>query len=256
MKESVKSYFEKKSINREIPIPLHFQLYQIIKEGIEADLLNPGDMLPTEEEFSRCFNISRTTIRQALTTLVSDRLLYRVSSKGTFVSHKKTNLHYISSIESFETQVSESGKTPSTSVLELKVVPSDKEIASLLQLSDTEQVIFLKRLRFINSKPTVVVESYLPHTMCSHILDFDLEKNSLLHLLSKRGESRVVRVQRTLEAIGASPSLAKLLQVEKGFPIQFFTNISYNKNGKIVEFCTSYYRGDKYSFSVELTAQP
>ena len=73
-------------LNKTIPIPLYFQLKELILADIKSGKSPYGSMIPTENEFVTVLNVSRTTVRQAITELVQEGWLYRVKSKGTFVS--------------------------------------------------------------------------------------------------------------------------------------------------------------------------
>ena len=54
-----------KEINKDVPIPLYYQLKNIIKTDIENGTLKTGDTIPTEMEIMSHYNISRFTVRQA-----------------------------------------------------------------------------------------------------------------------------------------------------------------------------------------------
>lgn len=72
-------------VDRSIPVPLYYQLKELLREQISAGHLKPGDRLPTEDELCEQFGISRTPVRQALAELVHDGLLVRIPARGTFV---------------------------------------------------------------------------------------------------------------------------------------------------------------------------
>lgn len=73
-------------IDKSVPIPLYYQLKQMIKRDIEKGKYKPGDRLPTEQELCERFDISRQPVRHALTELVYEGILYRKPGRGTFVS--------------------------------------------------------------------------------------------------------------------------------------------------------------------------
>lgn len=73
-------------INKNMPIPIYYQLKEFIKERIEKGDFKPGDRIPTEQELCEMFDISRTPVRQALTELTYEGILYRRPGRGTFVS--------------------------------------------------------------------------------------------------------------------------------------------------------------------------
>ena len=83
-----------KEINKDVPIPLYYQLKNIIKTDIENGTLKTGDTIPTEMEIMSHYNISRFTVRQAISELVNEGYLVRKTSNGTFVTepNKKTTL--------------------------------------------------------------------------------------------------------------------------------------------------------------------
>jgi len=74
------------AIDRDVPIPIYYQLKQIIKKQISRDDLKPGDQLPSEDELCTRHGISRTPVRQAVTELVHEGLLVRIHGRGTFVA--------------------------------------------------------------------------------------------------------------------------------------------------------------------------
>ncbi len=89
-----------KMIDRDSPIPLYYQLKLHFKEQMESGDLHPGDRLPTEMELCEQFDISRAPVRQALTELAREGMIYRRAGQGTFVAplvaeslNQKTTLH-------------------------------------------------------------------------------------------------------------------------------------------------------------------
>ncbi len=79
------------SIDREGPLPIYHQLKKIIKRDIEEGRIKPGERIPTEHELCDQFTISRAPVRQALTELANEGLLYRQRGSGTFVNHQAEN---------------------------------------------------------------------------------------------------------------------------------------------------------------------
>lgn len=61
------------------------QLYGQLLEKIVVGELKEGDKLPSENEISRTFNVSRPVIREALLRLQVDGLVYSRQGAGTFV---------------------------------------------------------------------------------------------------------------------------------------------------------------------------
>jgi len=57
-----------------------------IRARIADGRLQPNELLPTENEMIKSYQVSRTTVLRALNILVCEGLIYRVAGRGTFVS--------------------------------------------------------------------------------------------------------------------------------------------------------------------------
>ena len=76
-------------LNNTIATPLYKQLEEKLQKEIETGERPAGSRLPTENELSETYNVSRVTVRKALAGLSELGYLYRKSGKGTFVAEKK-----------------------------------------------------------------------------------------------------------------------------------------------------------------------
>ncbi len=77
------------TISRQSPLPLYAQVRQILERELVEKQMQPGQMLPSEDDLARRFHVSRMTIRRALDQLVSQGRLRRVQGQGTFVADER-----------------------------------------------------------------------------------------------------------------------------------------------------------------------
>lgn len=244
--------FSKETIDKNTPIPMYYQLKKIILDMIKDGRLKPGDMIPTEMELSEIYGISRTTTRQAIMELVTEGQLYRVKSKGTFVAEKRVVQDFTNVIRASHNLLQAQNVKTTTKVLELSVVRADDWISKMLQIVEGEEIIHLRRLRFIDDQPNVLADAYMP-MICKEILDTDMNKTGLYEFLDRNEETTAVRAVRELEAISADEEEAELLGIQQGDPIQLTTSVSYTKNGKPIEYSIAKFRGDRNVFHCEVT---
>ena len=61
-------------------------VFEALREKIQAKFWKPGDRIYTEIELTKIFNVSRSTVREALNLLKANNLIYTVPGLGTFVS--------------------------------------------------------------------------------------------------------------------------------------------------------------------------
>jgi len=240
------------TVDKSIPVPLYYQLKNIIQDEIANGKYLPGDPIPTEMELSDHFHLSRTTVRQAILEMVGEGKLYRVKSKGTFVSKPKIKQDFTKRLETFRDQIERLGMKASTCLLEFSIVPAPEDAASVLHLKRGEPCILLLRKRFANEEPNVIVRTYLPHIRCLYLEQHDLEKESLYEILSTCEDTRIYHINRVMEAILATDEIASLLEIEPGQPIHYFTSIGYNRSGEPVEYSLAHYRGDRNRFEVDI----
>lgn len=243
------------SLDRTVPIPLYYQLKNIITTEIDDGTYQPGQAIPTEEELISHFNISRTTVRQAITELVQEGRLYRVKSKGTFVAENKLNTDFISRLEPFNEQVSRLGKKPSTKVLDFRLGAAPANVAEALGLQQNDPIVFLQRLRYADDTPIVLVKTYLPMSLYDILKDCDFSQESLYHVMANHGPaSKVHHVHRIVEAIQPPASIARLLECQLDVPLLFFTSTGFTAENVPVEYSKAYYRGDCNKFEITIMA--
>lgn len=242
-------------LDKSVPIPLYFQLKELILKQIKDGTYKVEDPIPTEKELSEMYNISRTTVRQAITELVQEGWLYRVKSKGTFVRNPKISQSFTQAIGSFNDQIRALGMNPSTEVLDFKVINAPESVAEQLKLQQKDKVIYIHRRRFADNEPIVMVKTYLPYEKCRFVLDHNLVNGSLYSILGTKNETTISKILRYIEAVEANDYDVENLDVAPGSAIQKFLSIGYNADDEPLEYSLARYRGDKNRFEIVITAK-
>ena len=243
---------EQNKLDKSVPIPLYYQLKTLLLEEIKSNAYPVDSMIPTEKEISEMFEISRTTVRQAITELVREGWLYRVKSKGTFVAQRKIQQDFIRRLESFNEQIERTGRRPGTELLALEVVEMPERAAEAFGSAPGEKVVYLHRTRSADDEPIVTVETYLPYPKCAFLMQHNMAKESMYNVLAEREETRICRVSRILEAVAANAQDARLLNIRTGKPVHLFHTVGYNQYDQPIEFSIARYRGDRNRFEVDL----
>ncbi|WDV44536.1 GntR family transcriptional regulator [Clostridiaceae bacterium M8S5] len=245
--------FTASKIDKNVPVPLYYQLKKLIMNNISQGILKPGDMLPAELELTEILQLSRTTVRQAIIELVNEGHLYRVKGKGTFISQPKIEQEFVARIEPFRDQMLRKGYTSKTIILEKKILNASKDVAEALNIQEHDVVIKLKRLRFADDTPIVIVDTYLNGKYCHQIYDVYQKEHSLYDLLSTNRETKITHMKRAIEASVSGEYESKHLCIPKGFPLQIFNSIGLNHLGTPIEYSIAAYRGDRSKFIVNIS---
>jgi GntR family transcriptional regulator len=244
---------EQQKLDHKTPIPLYFQLRTILLDEIQKGSYPVGSTIPTETEISDIFQISRSTVRQAIAELAQEGWLDRKTSKGTFVTRPQKKVSLIRSFEPFYQQVAKSGKRPRTELLRMSVIEAGETIASYLDIDPSSKIISMFRKRYADDAPMVTMQNYLPYSLCSFILSHDFERESLYEVLSQSSEYKNAVTKTFISAQTANAEDAELLCIKLGSPILHFNTITRVENDSIVNFGLSRYRGDMNEFEIDVS---
>lgn len=240
-------------LDKNVPIPLYYQLKRQVLSMIKESRLQEGDMLPPESELCALLDVSRPTIRQAFNELVSEGYLNRYKGKGTFVSKPKVEERFLSKLESFNNEMRAKNMTPHTVVLSLEKITGPHEAGERLRLPLDAPLIYLSRVRSADNIPLVYVETYLPYNQYPQLMNVDFNEKSLYDSLESLCHVRVNRVCREIEAVNARKKEAELLKIAANKAVSLVKTVAYSENSPLpVEFSVARYRGDLNKFSVDI----
>ncbi len=239
------------NIHKELPIPYHYQLRELLRDEITSGRWEVGERLPSERELCETFQLSRTTVREALDALVNEGLLRREKGRGTFVAEPKIMESWLSIPDSFTDAMEQMGYRVETKVLNLSVTTAPHKVRQELRLKSDEPVIVLDRLRSILNEPILVVTSYLPEKICPTLIQEDFTQNSLYQLLREKYNIKIASAKRYIEAVAANELEANLLHVKVGAPLMLIESTAYLEDGTPIEYFKARHRGDRTRFQVE-----
>jgi GntR family transcriptional regulator len=239
------------TISRVEGIPRYVKIRESLREEILAKRLLPGLKLPSEDELAVQFGVSRMTVRQGISDLLDEGVLYRKHGVGTFVAQPHVSRDHTRLTNFFET--SKANHIEATvRLLIADILPARLKIAKGLSLKEGDLVIRIKTLRLADGIPVTVHDAYVPYKLFPQLLQEDLEARHLWDYMEQYGYSVKWAVQR-LEAHEADEEIAALLDIEEGAPILFKERTVYVEDGTAVEFTYCYNRGDRYSLTVTLS---
>ncbi|MFJ5560760.1 GntR family transcriptional regulator [Streptomyces sp. NPDC093250] len=236
------------TVRRDLNVPYYEQLKQVIVQQIEADGLQPGDLIPSEGELCERYGVSRTVVRQAVGDLVNEGLLHRMRGKGTFVARPKIREQFMESTVGFFEDLTAQGHRVVSKVLSLDLVEANSTVAQALEVPEHTPVVELVRLRSVNDEVVAFTRSYISSSS-AELLDtlraHDLTTASLYGILEHDWGMQIESGHRSLEATVAKGMLARLLEVRSGEPVLFIESVGRNAEGGVVEYFQAWHRADR-----------
>lgn len=231
---------------------LYMQVYQAILEQIESGALKPGDRLLTETELCTEYDVSRDTVRKALSKLETDGLIERTAALGTFIKQTKKD-YPLARIESFSEQMIKMGATPSSEITLLQLLEDIRpEIRKILNLSKSEKCYKLCRIRKADNQPMAYEISYIRHKYCPELLTHLDNYASVYHILSDIYALDLAYEDISLEAKIPSPEISKYLNIPADSATLKMHCILKTSDDEPVYYVKCYYRGDKYVFTTTI----
>lgn len=237
-------------INKNSPLPIYYQLEEIIKDLIEKGNLKPGDLIPSEREFSEKYEISRMTVRQAVNNLVNDGILVRKQGKGTFVAKQKIE-QLLKGLTSFSEDMKSRGMEPGTRLIDFKIISASKTIADKLEIDEGGLIYEIKRVRLADRIPMAYEISYLSVDLVRG-LNQEIVQGSLYKYVENVLNLKIGYATQILEASNARKIESEILDIQEGTPVLLIQRYSYLDDGKPLEIVKSVYRGDRYKFVVDM----
>jgi GntR family transcriptional regulator len=242
-------------LDHSTPVPLYYQLKQWLSKRIFSGELAPETRLPDELELCERLGVSRGVVRQALTELCYEGLVYRQRGRGTFISAPKTAEGLISGLGGLAAAAAFRGQKVQSRVLVLREAPVTDSVAKRLNLTPGELVVELERVRRLDGEPHVLAMTYIPAAMVPGIVQRDLNGSASLHqVLREDFGLPIISSLRRVEATTAGAREARLLKVDRGGPLLVLRSISYTTGRRPLEYFIAFYRGDRSAFEVDLSS--
>lgn len=230
--------------------PLYTQMEEFIRENLKSGKWAPGFLIPSENELSRQHGISRMTVRNAITKLVHEELLFRIPGKGTYVSEPKIIAKSLS-YAGIREQLEQMGYEVSTKLLGIASQKGTEEMCNRFGIEQGSLFHVIKRLRYVKGEPLSLHISYIPISLCPGLEKLDLVSEQLCTVLSKEYGLNRNRTQETLESVAATKQDAKILNVPPGHPLLLLHDTIMDEDGKPFEYASVLFRGEKIKLTLE-----
>lgn len=227
--------------------PLYLQLRDMIKGLINSGEIKKGDKIPSENELCQKYNVSRITVRNALSQLEEEGYIIKKQGKGSFATKPKLFRPLLDTI-SFSESCKIAGMTSSSLVLKREILPLNEKLKNELKLTDDDKILYIQRLRLANGEPIMLENNYYSYQHYAFLIDEPLTGSLYELLKEKKNIICNQAISNIITVTVADKELVKLLQVPIGAPLFVMKGVMGDEHNQPVHYSLQYIVGEKYSF--------
>ena len=231
-------------------------LVEQVRESLLRDLtsgkLQPGAKLANENDLAERFEVSRSTIREAVGSLMDAGYLVRRHGSGTYVTSTPRTRHPLETTVSYTAMIRASGHKPTETVVSKAVRASAEDERELLGLADAEPVVDLERVRFADRRPVIYSRDRIPVALLGDYSEEALD--SSLYLILARAGHPVASATAQLIPTLANAKLSRLLMVKRGTPLLHIDQVDFDERGRPVMLSHEWHVADAFDLVVNRRA--
>lgn len=219
-----------------------------IKQQILASAYE-GDRIPSETDLASELGVSRTTIRDALSRLENEGVVYRKQGAGTFVNRPGLRIRSrLEEIWSYESVLKAHGYEPSVRVLDIRVESIGEEAAAGLQIEPGDEVIVIEKLFMEDKEPVILTNNQIPTVLVDGAFTSRDAMAPIFEFVSRFANRHLSYYISEIVPVTATNSLAQQLRIAEGNALIAFDEIGYDENNDPILRACSYFRDDLLRF--------
>jgi len=239
-------------------VPLAQQVVNEVLSGIEAGNLARDDgLLPSEAELSKRFDVSRATIREALSRLEQRGVVVRRHGVGTFVSPQQPVLEAgLEQLESLDTLARRMGLEThmgEAEIIEREATPHEVE---RLQVPTGTQVLTVARVIMTGTRPVAYLIDVVPTTLLRKQDLGETFNGSVLDILIQRNEPALSHSRTDIITEAADLPTARRLHMQRGDMLLKLDSQLFSREGRNVDYSLSYFVPGFFRFHVVRRINP
>jgi GntR family transcriptional regulator len=238
-------------IDRDAAVPLYHQIYLQLRDEILSGQRPMGSALPTEQELSGIYAVSRITARRVLTELAQQHFVERKQRLGTHVIFQSPAKPMEANIDQAVDSLLDFGRRTTVTVIEVATEIPSAAVASALKIGATDKVIRAVRTRSMDGEPLGYILSYVPAALGDVITAKTLAKAPILKILEEAGH-KAEQAEQTISAMQADNVISQALDIEPRSALLRISRTAYDRQHKPFLLTFAHYRADKFTIRLDL----
>lgn len=222
-------------------------IYKDLEKAIHSQKYQVGDFLPTEQELTRTYQVSRDTIRKALTLLVEEGLVKKIHGSGSQVINQEQINFPVSDLTSYQELMEQQGIDSQTNVISLDKIIVDSKLSEKTGFFSSQQVWRVIRQRVVEGCASVVDIDYLDAKLIPQ-LNRDIAEHSIYDYLENHLNLSISHAFKEITIDNTTEQDKILIDLGKDQHIVCIRSKVYLNNGKQFQFTESRHKLEKFKF--------
>ncbi|GGC76652.1 GntR family transcriptional regulator [Thalassobacillus devorans] len=227
-------------------LPLYIQIKNKLVSNIKEGIWKPGDTLPSESQLMEQYNVSRTTIRQAIRDLVQNGILE--TSRGAPTKVKEIPEDGLGNPGVIHHEI---GTDMAVILLRMEKSQTHYHAKYQLSLPETADIFYMERLRMADGKPIAIQQSYLPLAIGDVIEQVADKKFDFFSTLGNHGIYHT-NIKEHVSADNATQYEADILGVSAGEALITIERTTLGIDSKPIEYSTTKYTTKAFKYTIEI----
>lgn len=227
---------------------LYTQVANVLRQRIRSGQWAAGDQLPTLDALEREFHVARITLRQALSLLEAEGLIWRQRGRGTFVTES-------AGPEWFKLSTSRDELIHSLEGTWSRIIEVDPEKGvPHLEPGDGSAAPAYRHMRRVHGRGEgayAVVDMYLDAALYARAPE-RFDKEMIIPVIDQMRGVEIADIRQTLTIGTADSQVADGLAVPIGSPIGILRRVVQDIDGRAIYIGTVNYRGDAVKLDITL----
>ena len=233
-------------IDKNSLVPIYEQVMDYIKKKIEKGEWKKGDKISTEKDLMELFDVSRGTVKKAISLLVEEKVLTQKQGKGPFVIDENISFPLAEGLISFSESMKSQGIDFETELINLEKKKADEKIAEQLKINVGDDYLFIERTRTVHDEVVMFIQNNITIQLAPNIDTADYAHESLFNIVEKYSEHKVAYSETSFAAVPSTKTISELLHIEENSPLLYQEQLVHLEDDSIIELGRVWLKSNKF----------
>lgn len=224
------------------------EIYEEVKENISSKKFQPGDILPSENDLTHTFGVSRGTVRKALSLLVEKGYIQKIQGKGSVVLDIQRFDLPLTGLTSYKELQQAQQIDSETIVLNNGLVTLPEAVSRFLSVSPNTEAVYVRRIRRVNGENVILDIDYFLSSIVSFIPK-EAAENSLYEYIEGTLKLPISYARKEFTVEEATDADRKHLFLKDDTHVVVTRSETFLEDTRLFQYSESRHRLDTFRFT-------